>query len=305
MKKKKTSFLTIIFLIMIFLYSNRNTIIKMYNDYQNPKKEETRKRVISDTQESDILSIYYLDVGQADSMLITYQDKDILIDAGNNEDGPKLVNYFKSLNITKFDYVFGTHPHEDHIGGMDDIINNFEINNFYMPDVVTTTKTFEDILNSMEEKNLQFKTPNIDDEYKIGDIKLKVLYVGKESNDLNDTSIVLKLTYKDTSYLFTGDATKKVENKLLTKDIESDVLKVGHHGSQYSTSNEFLEKVNPKYAIIEVGKNNIYKHPKEVTLTKLDNMKIKYYRTDMDGTILLKSDGENISFEKLQTDTNG
>ncbi len=305
MKKKKTSFLTIIFLIMIFLYSNRNTIIKMYNDYQNPKKEETSKRVISDTQESDILSIYYLDVGQADSMLITYQDKDILIDAGNNEDGPKLVNYFKSLNITKFDYVFGTHPHEDHIGGMDDIINNFEINNFYMPDVVTTTKTFEDILNSMEEKNLQFKTPNIDDEYKIGDIKLKVLYVGKESNDLNDTSIVLKLTYKDTSYLFTGDATKKVENKLLTKDIESDVLKVGHHGSQYSTSNEFLEKVNPKYAIIEVGKNNIYKHPKEVTLTKLDNMKIKYYRTDMDGTILLKSDGENISFEKLQTDTNG
>lgn len=305
MKKKKTSFLTIIFLIMIFLYSNRNTIIKMYNDYQNPKKEETSKRVISDTQESDILSIYYLDVGQADSMLITYQDKDILIDAGNNEDGPKLVNYFKSLNITKFDYVFGTHPHEDHIGGMDDIINNFEINNFYMPDVVTTTKTFEDILNSMEEKNLQFKTPNIDDEYKIGDIKLKVLYVGKESNDLNDTSIVLKLTYKDTSYLFTGDATKKVENKLLTKDIESDVLKVGHHGSQYSTLNEFLEKVNPKYAIIEVGKNNIYKHPKEVTLTKLDNMKIKYYRTDMDGTILLKSDGENISFEKLQTDTNG
>lgn len=305
MKKKKTSFLTIIFLIMIFLYSNRNTIIKMYNDYQNPKKEETSKRVISDTQESDILSIYYLDVGQADSMLITYQDKDILIDAGNNEDGPKLVNYFKSLNITKFDYVFGTHPHEDHIGGMDDIINNFEINNFYMPDVVTTTKTFEDILNSMEEKNLQFKTPNIDDEYKIGDIKLKVLYVGKESNDLNDTSIVLKLTYKDTSYLFTGDATKKVENKLLTKDIESDVLKVGHHGSQYSISNEFLEKVNPKYAIIEVGKNNIYKHPKEVTLTKLDNMKIKYYRTDMDGTILLKSDGENISFEKLQTDTNG
>ena len=277
----------------------------MYNDYQNPKKEETSKRVISDTQESDILSIYYLDVGQADSMLITYQDKDILIDAGNNEDGPKLVNYFKSLNITKFDYVFGTHPHEDHIGGMDDIINNFEINNFYMPDVVTTTKTFEDILNSMEEKNLQFKTPNIDDEYKIGDIKLKVLYVGKESNDLNDTSIVLKLTYKDTSYLFTGDATKKVENKLLTKDIESDVLKVGHHGSQYSTLNEFLEKVNPKYAIIEVGKNNIYKHPKEVTLTKLDNMKIKYYRTDMDGTILLKSDGENISFEKLQTDTNG
>lgn len=305
MKKKKTSFLTIIFLIMIFLYSNRNTIIKMYNDYQNPKKEETSKRVISDTQEGDILSIYYLDVGQADSMLITYQDKDILIDAGNNEDGPKLVNYFKSLNITKFDYVFGTHPHEDHIGGMDDIINNFEINNFYMPDVVTTTKTFEDILNSMEEKNLQFKTPNIDDEYKIGDIKLKVLYVGKESNDLNDTSIVLKLTYKDTSYLFTGDATKKVENKLLTKDIESDVLKVGHHGSQYSISNEFLEKVNPKYAIIEVGKNNIYKHPKEVTLTKLDNMKIKYYRTDMDGTILLKSDGENISFEKLQTDTNG
>ena len=274
MKKKKTSFLTIIFLIMIFLYSNRNTIIKMYNDYQNPKKEETSKRVISDTQESDILSIYYLDVGQADSMLITYQDKDILIDAGNNEDGPKLVNYFKSLNITKFDYVFGTHPHEDHIGGMDDIINNFEINNFYMPDVVTTTKTFEDILNSMEEKNLQF-------------------------------TIVLKLTYKDTSYLFTGDATKKVENKLLTKDIESDVLKVGHHGSQYSTLNEFLEKVNPKYAIIEVGKNNIYKHPKEVTLTKLDNMKIKYYRTDMDGTILLKSDGENIYFEKLQTDTNG
>ena len=251
------------------------------------------------------LKIYFLDVGQADSILLRENNKNVLIDAGNNEDGPKLVNYIKSLGIESFDYVIGTHPHEDHIGGMDDIINNFEIKKFYMPDAITTTKTFEDVLDALEENNLKFNTPEEKEVFKLDDASFKVVYVGDDKKDLNNTSIVLKLTYGNTSYLFTGDATNKTEKQILNEDIKVTVLKVGHHGSQYSSSNEFLDKVSPTYAIISVGKNNIYGHPKDITLKKLNKRNIKIYRTDEMGTIIISSDGNKISIDEEKTDTNG
>ena len=244
-------------------------------------------------------------VGAASLILINDNNEYSLIDAGNNEDGEKLVKYFKDLGITKFKYVFGTHAHEDHIGGMDNIIENFQIEHFYMPDAITTTRTFEEVLDALEEKNIAFETPEEDENLTFSDTNFKVLHVGKDKKDLNDTSIVLKLTYKNTSYLFMGDATSSVEKDILDKDIKSDVLKVGHHGSQYSSTISFLKKVSPKYAVIEVGKNNSYNHPKEVTLKKLEDLGTKIYRTDEDGTIILTSDGENMSFETVKTDTNG
>lgn len=272
---------------------------------QNIKNGATTNVKQTINVDGDNLKIYFVDVGQADCILINDNNEHSLIDAGNNEDGEKLVKYFKDLGVSGFKYVFGTHAHEDHIGGMDDIINNFNIEHFYMPDAITTTKTFEDVLDALGNKGIAFETPNEDDVLKFGDTSISILHVGRDKNDLNDTSIVLKLTYNDTSYLFMGDATSSVEKEILDKDLESDVLKVGHHGSQYSSTAAFLKKVSPKYAIIEVGANNTYNHPREVTLKKLESLGTKIYRTDLDGTIILTSDGKNITFSTEKTDTNG
>lgn len=251
------------------------------------------------------LSVHFIDVGQGDCIYINQGEYNMLIDAGNNEDGEKLVSYLKSLNVNGFDYVIGTHPHEDHIGGMDDIINNFEIENYYMPDKLSTTKTFEDVLDALDAKGLSYNVPKIDDEFKLGDATFKVIYSGDDTNDINDSSIVLKMTYGDNSFLFTGDATSNVEEIILNKDIKSDVLKVAHHGSSYSSTTEFLDKVNPKYAVISVGTNNSYNHPASITLQKLSNRDITVYRTDLDGTIIFTSDGTNLSVQTKKTDTNG
>ena len=281
--------------------------------YEEYFQEDTTKNEVEYRQNQEVkinpnnLVIHFVDVGQGDCILIGQNNEYILIDAGNNEDGQLLVEYFKELGVKKFKYVIGTHAHEDHIGGIDNIINNFELDKFYMPDVITTTKTFEDVLDALLKKQKAFDTPKIGDKFKLNDLEFEVLYLGTDKSDLNYTSIVLKLTYKNTTYLFMGDATSKVEKILINegKDLSSDVLKVGHHGSQYSSTATFLKKVNPSYAVIQVGQDNEYDHPKQVTLDKLNKLNTLTYRTDEQGTIILTSDGENITFETIKTNTNG
>ena len=258
-----------------------------------------------DAKVNENFSVSFIDVGQADSVLIRNGNYNMLIDAGNNEDGEKLVNYFKSLGIEEFTYVFATHPHEDHIGGMDDIINNFKIDNYYMSNKLSTTKTFMDVLDALDGCNLKYTVPNKGDTLKLGDANIKVIYPGDDKSNINDSSIVLKITYGKNSFLLTGDATSNVERKIYNEDIKSDVLKVAHHGSSYSSTDVFLDRVKPYYAVISVGKNNIYNHPSNKTLEKLNKRNIKVYRTDLDGTIVFISDGDNLSVKALKTDTNG
>lgn len=276
----------------------------LFREEEVTENEEEIKPVVNTNNN---LKISYIDVGQADSILLEQNNEYMLVDAGNNEDGRLLVNYFNELGITKFKYVIGTHAHEDHIGGMDDIIKNFEIEHFYMPDVITTTKTFEDVLDNLLDKKIEFETPNIGEVLPFGESTIDVLYVGKDKADLNNTSIVFKLTYKDKRFLFTGDATSVTEKILLNNnvDLKSDVLKVGHHGSQYSSTAAFLKAVSPSYAVISVGKGNVYDHPKQITLDKLQKLQIITYRTDLNGTIVLTTDGKNINFNNIQTNTNG
>jgi competence protein ComEC len=254
---------------------------------------------------SDDLMVFFLDVGQADSILIRSQNEYMLIDAGNNEDGDKLVSYFNTLGIKDFKYVVGTHAHEDHIGGMDNIIKSFKIENFYMPDAITSTATFMDVLDALEKKKVSFVTPKEGTVLKLGDSSIEVLYVGSSKEDLNDTSIVLKLTYQDTSFLFMGDATSNVEKEILNKNLSSTVLKVGHHGSKYSSSAAFLAKVRPKYSVISVAKANEYYHPHGVVIDKLRKLNSEILRTDELGTIVALSDGKNVSFKYIYTNTNG
>ena len=295
--KSKKSILFIIFFLLAsigyFLYNNNNFSFAL---------EDGSSKFSEDINEE--LEVYFLDVGQADSILIRNKDKNMLIDAGNNNDGDYLVSYFKSIGIEKFDYVVGTHAHEDHIGGMDNIIDNFGIGKFYMPDKITTTKTFRDVLDALERKQIKFNVPEIGDELSFGDVNIRVIYISSD-DELNDTSIVLKLVYKDISMLFMGDASTKVEEKILLQDLKSDVLKVGHHGSIYSTSEDFIKEVEPKISIIEVGKNNNYGHPRYEVIERLKNIGSKVYRTDEDGTIKVSSDGEKLKVEFLNTNTDG
>ena len=254
------------------------------------------------------LIIRYLDVGQADSILIENNSKFMLIDAGNNSDGDLLVDYFKKLGIKEFEYVVATHPHEDHIGGMDDVINNFSVKNFYMSDVVTTTKTFEDMIDAVENNVFKVSIPEIGDEFNFSDLYFKVLHVGDESyDDLNDVSICLSLGFGKNKFIFMGDASSKVEDMIIDRgyNITSDVLKVGHHGSSYSSSINFLKEVKPKYSIISVGEGNTYSHPHSQTISLLNKVNSEIYRTDLDGTIIVTSDGENIKVIKDEVCLNG
>lgn len=245
------------------------------------------------------LEISYIDVGQADSALIRINQKYVLIDAGSRESSNKLVKFLKDKGVSKFEYVIATHPHEDHIGGMKKVIENFEINNFYMADVITTTKTFEDMLDAMADKNISFKTLNLLDTFNVDEANFVCLSsLSNNIINLNDASIVLKMDYYKTKYLFMADATDNVEKNMFDYDLESDVLKVAHHGSKYSTSATFLGLVKPKYAIISVGKDNVYKLPSDQVLNRLYSGDIKVYRTDFDGTITVVSDGKNINITK-------
>ena len=301
-KKQKKQLIEAILVIII-------TIISIYfnneKEVQSPTTQNRKTEQVINTSDADNLKVHFIDVGQADSILIEQNNEYMLIDAGNNEDGQLLVNYFNNLGITSFKYVFGTHAHEDHIGGLDDIIENFTIENFYMPEVITTTKTFEDVLDALEAKQVAFQTPKISDELTLKDSKIKVLSILNDDEDLNDTSIVLRLKYGTTSFLFTGDASSTIEKNILNKEIQSDVLKLGHHGSRYSTSKEFLKKVSPTYAIISVGKNNSYNHPHSEVFKRLNEQNVKIYRTDEQGTIIAESNGTIINFTTIKTNTNG
>ena len=295
-RSNKKITLTYLFLIILLLAFISFVYISYYDNSNAIKVSNEELRGIK---------ISFLDVGQADSILVQVDNENMLIDAGNNNDGKNIVDYLNKQNITNFKYVIGTHAHEDHIGGMDNIIQSFNIEHFYMPDVITTTKTFEDVLDSLENKKIRFETPNIDDKLNLGEALIDIIYVGNDDNNLNNTSIVLKITYKNMKFLFTGDIEKDIEKELLNKDISANILKVAHHGSSTSSSKSFIKKVSPEYAIISVGKNNSYNHPNKSTLDTLNEYNIKTLRTDELGTIILSSDGEKINYYNIRTNIDG
>lgn len=243
--------------------------------------------------------VHYIDVGQGDSILIQVNNKNLLIDAGPQSDKNELFNYLSTLNLNQLDYVIATHPHEDHIGNMDDVINDYNVLAFYAPKVQSTTKTFEKMVESLKSKNLKINiikkgTDSID----LGkNTKVTVLSPTKDSyENLNNYSPVIKIQYGKTSFLFTGDAEIDVEKEILAtnEDINADILKVGHHGSSTSTTKAFLNKVNPSIGIISVGQDNSYNHPNDGTIKRLKENKVTIYRTDKDRTVILSSDGSKI-----------
>ncbi|WP_160685578.1 ComEC/Rec2 family competence protein [Clostridium sp. C2-6-12] len=273
--------ITILFTIYIFKLVNKNSNI-IY-------RPETGKMIV-----------YYLDVGQGDCILIQVNKKNLLIDSGPKSDKKKLLDSLSKIAIDKLDYVIATHPHEDHIGNMSKIIDNYKVLNFYSPKVQTTTKTFEEMIDSLKSKSLKINIIKKGiDSIDLGEnTKVTVFSPTKEFyEDLNNYSPVIKIQYGKTSFLFTGDAQKEVEKELITshEDIGADVLKIGHHGSSTSSTKEFLNKVNPSLSVISVGSDNSYNHPNTDTIKRLKENEIRVYRTDIDSTVIITSDGSNIS----------
>lgn len=248
----------------------------------------------SSTVLSDKLEVDFIDVGQADSILVSNKNETMLIDAGNNENGNDVVKFIKEKGITKINYLVGTHPHADHIGGLDDVINSdLEIENVYMPKIQTNTKTFEDVLDALKNKNLKVTAPAKGDTFKIGDANCEVMTDSiLDKDNLNLSSIVIRLQFEENSFLFMGDA--ETENEKTISWPKVNLLKVGHHGSNTSSSQNFLNQVKPEYAIIMAGKDNSYGLPKQKILDRLNEIGAKIYRTDELGTITAISDGKTI-----------
>lgn len=246
----------------------------------------------------DKLIVHYIDVGQGDATFIEFPNNEtMLIDAGEKEYEEKVLNYIKDLNYQRIDYLIGTHPHSDHIGGLKYIVDNLDIGNVYLPKVSSTTKTYTNLLKSIKDKNLKINNTKSGDVI-IDDDNLKADVLAPSDDDysnLNNYSIVLRIVYEDRSFLFMGDAEEESESKILDSyNVKSDVLKVAHHGSNTSSSSFFLNKVRPTYAIISVGIDNSYNHPSISTLDKLNNIGSKIYRTDELGSIKVISDGYGI-----------
>lgn len=266
-------------------------------------EEKNNKEEVFDYVESEKnLKVHFIDVGQGDAQIIELNGHYMLIDAGPNSSEQVLLDYINKIGIKKFDYVIGTHVHEDHIGGMDKVIKNYDIDNFLFPKQTSTTKTFESFVEQLNNRGLKLYAPNVGESFEFENAKFTVLAPNSlEYDDANNYSIVVKLEYKNTSILFMGDAETLSENEMLDNyylDLEADVIKIGHHGSSTSSSLKFLKSVNPKYAVISLGKDNDYFHPHKSTMLRLKSLNIPVYRTDEVSTIIMETDGDNIIFNK-------
>lgn len=253
------------------------------------------------------LEINYIDVGQGNAVLIKTNNKTILIDGGNRSNSRYYYNFIKNKNIKKIDYMIVSHYDEDHISGLISILENFEVSNVLCPDYKKDTKIYKSFKNSLKKSKANIIYPKKGDNFNISDARIKILWPNEYKNNIdNDNSIILKLIHGNMSFLFTGDASINIENQLIYSgfNLKSDVVMIGHHGSKYSTSNEFLEEVDPKLAIISVGNNNRYGHPSNRVLKLLNNKNIKTLRTDIDGDITIKCDGNKIKVNTNKSNKN-
>ena len=293
-KNIKRNFFEILIILLAFLIINNQDKIKnLFNQNNNQNQNDYINT------NNDLLKVHYLDVGQGDSIFVELPNNEtMLIDAAESYQSENIINYLKNLNYKKIDYVIGTHPHTDHIGGLKDIINTFEIGKIYMPKVVSTTKTYESLLMAIKDKNLKINTAKAGTSIIDTDaLKINILAPNNSIyTELNNYSVVTKITYGTTKFLFMGDAEKLSENEI-KENVTADVIKIGHHGSNTSSSIDFIKKVNAKYGIISVGLNNKYNLPKEETITNWENSGTKIYLTSTNGTIRASSDGTNIKIE--------
>lgn len=237
--------------------------------------------------------IHFISTGNSDAILIK-GEKNVLIDGGDNNDEDSIVDYLKKQGVKKIDYLIATHNHADHIGGLDSVVDNLDIGQVLVSNGDATTKTYRDFITSLSDKKLKPSVPLKDAKFDLGNGAYMQIFNTNGGSNTNDQSLVTIYVNGQDKFLFTGDAEKETEKEILSLVPDVDVLKVGHHGSRSSTTQQFLDKVNPEYAVITVGKDNKYHHPHRAVMDKLKTKKIEVHRTDECGTIIFESTGNGV-----------
>lgn len=293
-------------------------VVFLYSAYLELGTDEVPQTAVDSFIAKDAeLEIHFIDVGQGDCSLIKWEDCAMLIDCGERENADTVLKYLKKQGVEKLDYIIATHPHSDHIGGMGDIISATEVGKVIAPkvssDMTPTTKTYERFLQALRDKGMRLTAAKPKTVYTFETASetegkkppsFEILAPNGDYDDLNNYSVVIRLTYGSTSYLFTGDAEKKSEKEILKlgEELDSDLLKVGHHGSSTSSSDDFFDEVSPKYCVIQCGVGNKYGHPHAETIEKIEAAGAKWYSSDRDGNIIVYSDGDSI-FVQTENDS--
>ena len=241
--------------------------------------------------------VHFIDVGQADAALVICDGKTLLIDGGNADDSNLIYTYLHKRSITHLDYIIATHAHEDHVGGLSGALNYATVSKVYSPVTSYDSKAFRNFISNVSKQGKSVTIPQVGTQFALGSAVCSVLAVNT-SSDTNNSSIVVRIVYGNTAFLFTGDAEREVEQAMINRgaNLRSTVLKVGHHGSYTSTSYQFLWNVMPQYAVISCGKGNSYGHPHDEVLSRLHDADVTLFRTDMQGDIICTSDGSTVSF---------
>lgn len=311
MRYRKILFSTIICITISFLMygyfgipsmamENNPDAIKIYSTKEEYTVEKLGKEPIDGEME-----VHFLDVGQADSTLIICDGYTMLIDTGLADQGTKIQNYLQKLGIDRLDYLVLTHTDIDHIGSADVIMTKFEIGTIFMSDFEKETKTYKRLHKLIEENQIHYLSPAVGNVYALGSATFQILAPNREYDEPNDASISLLITHGENTFLFTGDAEKNAEEDMLNNGLSlaADVYHVGHHGSKTSSTEEFLDAVMPRYAVISVGEDNPFGLPDAKVLNSLRTREVMVYRTDEQGTIIASSNGEKITFNCAPSET--
>ena len=306
MNKSKLTLITLIF-IVVFMFSScssdkvitRNTLPKE-SPISSVETTQSSTEQNNTTQDSNSkFEVHYIDVGQADASLILCDDESMLIDGGNPEDSSLIVSYLNKHDIRHLDYVICTHAHDDHVGGLSGALSVVSVGSVYAPKTENDIRSYNSFKSKVTAQCLSINNPIPGSNINLGSSIVTFLGPLDENvEDLNDTSIILKITYGKTSFLITGDAERDAEQSVLAQDydLSATVLKVGHHGSKDSTTYPFLREIMPEYAIISVGDNS-YGHPTKEVLSRLSDAEVEIYRTDLHGDIIVTSNGETVTIK--------
>ncbi len=280
---------------------------------EQPKEENKDKKSSQQNEQSKIkepvreevgqegLTVHYIDVGQGDSTLLEFEGFLMLIDAGN-WNSTEAVDYLKQQEIKDIDIVVGTHPDADHIGQLAQVIGEFNVGEVWMSGNTSSSNTFTNVLQAIEASGSDYVEPRSGDVFDVGSLQIEVLYPNKITGAANEESVSMKMTYGDVRFIFTGDAGVKQEQEMVDSgtDLDAEILHLGHHGSNTSTSPSFLSAVTPEVAIYSAGADNSYGHPHAEVIAAVENAGAEVYGTDVNGTILVKTDGKSYTVETQQ-----
>ena len=298
---KKVIGILLVLISLIASIAFREIYINREDQEANPPQESTSSGEGQTITEGNLM-LHMIDVGQADSFLLIQDDCIALIDCGTRSTGEDVVEYLKNMGITEIDYVIGTHPHDDHMGGMYDVITNFEIGTIIIPEIEEgeiTTNWYMKLMKEIKDGNYTVDHPELKEIYNLGYASMKIIGpISEPKDNTNNYSIVLKVTFGEMDIIMTGDAEKDVEEEILAsrENLDAEILKVGHHGSDTSNTKEWLDAITPQYALISTKVGNKYNHPIKSVMELLEERKIEVYRTDENGSVIATITSNNVTF---------